>query len=30
MTGAEAEEKIKYLGDVELGKPILSMLSVMA
>jgi uncharacterized protein (TIGR03083 family) len=30
MNGAEAEGKIKFLGDVALGKPILSMLSVMA
>lgn len=30
MSGAEAESKIKFNGDRELGKPILSMLSVMA
>ncbi|HEU5291426.1 MAG TPA: maleylpyruvate isomerase N-terminal domain-containing protein [Cyclobacteriaceae bacterium] len=30
MNGAEAEKKIKFSGDLELGKPILSMLSVMA
>jgi uncharacterized protein (TIGR03083 family) len=30
MSSAEAEKKIKFEGDKELGKPILSMLSVMA
>jgi len=30
MNGADAEKKIKFNGEVELGKPILSMLSVMA
>lgn len=30
MSGAEAESKIKFSGNLELGKPILSMLSVMA
>jgi hypothetical protein len=30
LSGAEAESKIKFSGDLALGKPILSMLSVMA